>query len=330
MTVQSKVRKPLIGSKVTDWVPIVLSATFLLYWWQPWDYLTPAISLILFINFSVVAALLWWADGYEREPGTTILWAILWGVFTAIAITSLITPGEASLFVAAIVEEASKLLGLFWIYKRGSIHSATDALVMGGFIGLGFTIFEDFTYSAGTSEAVEILIYRGIFSVFAHTLFSGIGAAIMFLLWKRLGGGGVVLGFIASYLIHYLWNISLSIDLASISPLVYLIVYAVWPPVALVVTCILVRQRETSHIRSSGAIAVANGVISQDTLNHILKRSDRKKALKQIGSFSERREFRSGLHVSARQILEFDESSQLEITYDELGPSSTSEEDPWA
>jgi hypothetical protein len=34
--------------------------------------------------------------------------------------------------------------------------------------------------------------------------------------------------------------------------------------------------------------------------------------------------------VSARQILEFDESSQLEITYDELGHSSTSEEDPWA
>lgn len=284
----------------------------------------------MFVNFSVVAGLLWWADGYEREPGTTILWAILWGVFTAIAITSLITPGEASLFVAAIVEEASKLLGLFWIYKRGSIHSATDALVMGGFIGLGFTIFEDFTYSAGTSEAVEILIYRGIFSVFAHTLFSGIGAAIMFLLWKRLGGGGVVLGFISSYLIHYLWNISLSINLASISPLVNLIVYAVWPPVALVVTCILVRQRETSHIRSSGAIAVANGVINQDTLNHILNRSDRKKALKQIGSTSDRRKYRRDLHFSARQILEFDESQHLEITSDEFGPSSTNEEDPWA
>ena len=322
--------KPVIGYKVQDWIPIVGSAAFLLYWWQPWAYLTPVMSLILFVNFSIVASLLWWADGYEREPGRTIIWSVLWGTFTAIFITSLITPGSSALFVAAIVEEASKLLGLFWIYKRGSIHSATDALVMGGFIGLGFTIFEDFTYSAGDQAAVDILIFRGIFSVFAHTLFSGIGAAIMYLLWKKLGSGGVILGFICSYLIHYLWNISLSIDLASISLFLYFIIYATWPPIALIVTCILVRRREVEHIRSNGAGAVLSGIISQETLDQILNRRARRQAAKMAGSLSNRRSYKRDLSSSARRVLEFDESDS--IIADNLdSPSSNSDsEDPWA
>ena len=318
--------KPVIGYKVKDWIPIVGSAAFLLYWWQPWAYLNPTMSLILFINFSIVAGLLWWADGYEREPGRTIVWSILWGTFTAIFITSLVTPGTSALFVAAIVEEASKLLGLFWIYKRGSIHSATDALVMGGFIGLGFTIFEDFTYTVGDQQAVDILIFRGIFSVFAHTLFSGIGAAIMYLLWRKLGSGGVILGFICSYLIHYLWNISLSIDLASISIFLYFIIYAVWPPILLIITCTLVRRKEIEHIRSNGSGAVFHGIIASETLEQILNRRLRRQAAK---AASNRRAYKKDLSSSARRVLEFNEAEMTPT--EDVGTSSTESnpENPW-
>ena len=318
--------KPVIGYKVRDWIPIVGSAVFLLYWWQPWAYLTPTMSLILFINFSIVAGLLWWADGYEREPGRTIVWSVLWGTFTAILITSLVTPGTSALFVAAIVEEASKLLGLFWIYKRGSIHSATDALVMGGFIGLGFTIFEDFAYSAGDQQAVDILIFRGIFSVFAHTLFSGIGAAIMYLLWRKLGSGGVILGFICSYLIHYLWNFSLSIDLASISIFLYFIIYAVWPPILLIITCILVRRKEVEQIRINGLGAVLHGIIASETLEQILDRKVRRQAAK---SASNRRAYKKDLSSGARRVLEFNEAEMTPTA--DFGTSSTESnpEDPW-
>lgn len=321
--------QPLIGYKVRDWIPIGVSAALLFYYLDPLSYLTPLMSLIFLINFFIVGGLLWWADGYEREPGRTILWSILWGGFVAITITGLITPGESFLLLAAVIEEAAKLLGLFWIFKRGSIHSATDALVMGGFIGLGFTIFEDFTYSAGAEDAVEILIYRGIFSVFAHTLFSGIGAAIMYILWKKLHGGGIVLGFIFSYMIHYLWNISLGFDLLSLSPLIYIVVYAFWPPVALVVTCILVRRREVEHIRRNGDLAVSGGIVSPDILEQILNRTARRQQLKGVWSISRRNAYKRGLSTDARRILELDHST---VASQEIASSDylSNEDDPWS
>jgi len=327
---QTQSAKLLIGSKFRDWIPIALSALLLAYWWQPWTYLTTTTSLILLINFTIVGSLLQWADGYEREPLLTVTWSVLWGGLVAISLTSLITPGEASLFVAAVIEEASKLLGLLWIYKRGSIHSATDALVMGGFIGVGFTIFEDFAYSAGSQEATSILIFRAIFSVFAHTLFSGVGAAIMFLLWKKLHNPGLILGFIFSYLIHYLWNLSLSIDLASINLFIYFIIYAAWPPVVLLVTCILVRQREASHIRQNGSLAIAAGVITSDVLEQILDRRARRKKMKLIPSRLEKKEFKRELHRVARNILEF-ESTHIYLESKDLSqPSKEGNDDPWS
>jgi RsiW-degrading membrane proteinase PrsW (M82 family) len=326
---QTHKTKLTIGTKKLDWVPIILSGLFLAYWWQPWMYLTVTTSLLLLLNFCIVGALLLWADGYEREPVITVTWSILWGCFVAISITSLITPGEDNLFVAAIVEEASKLLGLFWIYKRGSIHSATDALVMAGLIGLGFTVFEDFTYSAGSEDAISILIFRAIFSVFAHTFFSGVGAAIMYVLWQKLRGAGIVLGFIFSFLIHYLWNLSQSIDLASINLFLYFIIYAAWPPVVLLITCILVRQKEAAHIISNGARAVGMGVISQNELDQVLNRVARRAALKQRVTRSDKKEYKRELNARARTILEFDSYSldEFNVINESFGNQDNS--DPW-
>lgn len=327
---QTQKLKSNMGAKKRDWVPIVLCGIFLAYWWQPWLYLTVTSTFLLILNFSIVGALLSWADGYEREPVITVTWSILWGCFVAISITSLITPGEDNLYVAAIVEEASKLLGLFWIYKRGSIHSATDALVIGGFIGLGFTIFEDFTYSAGSEEVTSILIFRAIFSVFAHTLFSGIGAAIMYVLWQKLRGGGIVLGFTFSYLIHYLWNLSLSIDLASISLFLYFIIYAAWPPIILFITCILVRQKEAAHINKNGTKAVGMGVISQKELDQILSRVARKEAMRLRASRTDRNQCKKDLNARARKILEFDSYLRDEFDVENDNTKDKTENDPWS
>lgn len=297
--------KPVIGSKFLDWFPIVIPAGYLLISWQPWEYLSTETSLILIVNFFIVASLLWWADGYEREPVRTIVWSILWGVFTAIFITSLITPGTSSLYVAAIVEEASKLLGLFWIFRRGSIHTATDALVLGGYIGLGFTIFEDFAYSAGDFQAVEILISRGIFSVFAHTLFSGIGAAIMYLLWQKLESGGVVLGFICSYVIHFVWNLSLTFDLFSISQIMYFVIYAILPPVSMIITCVLVRRKEVRHIQVRGKAALLSEIILQEDLDQLINPKLRRQHSKSLKTISQKIKYRKALTIKARKVLEF-------------------------
>lgn len=296
----------IIGYKVRDWIPIGISAVLLFYFLDPLTYLTPTVSLILFINFSIVGGLLWWADGYEREPFRTILWSILWGGFVAITITGFITPGESSLLLAAVVEEAAKLLGLIWIFKRGSIHSATDSLVMGGFIGLGFTILEDFTYSVSADDAVDILIFRGIFSVFAHTLFSGIGAAIIYLLWKRFHAGGIIFGLIFACLIHYVWNITLRFDLLTLNPLTYVVVYAVSPPLLLLMMCIVLRKLEIAHLKRNGKLAVSLGIITSEILEQILNRSYRRTKLRELSPAIQRKTYKRVLVAEARRVLEMD------------------------
>ena len=319
-----------IGSRPLDWVFIGFCFLVLSYFWRPWNYLTPAAVLILAINFIIVALLLRWADGFEREPLQTVIWGITWGAFPAIFIALLLSKATTPLLIAAMVEEFAKLIGVYLVFRRGSIHSATDALVMGGYVGLGFTIFEDFAYSVGNNQPLNILIFRGIFSVFAHALFSGIGAALMYLLWRRMEFSGVVLGFICSYLIHFLWNFSLSIDLMSISFLLSVIIYSIAPPVALFLTCQFVRRREVADLRSKGSAAVESGLIAYEDLEEILRPSHRRKKLKTLQTRADKRNYRKNIQASARRILEIDRDDTSE-TYSDFGFNSTQQaDDPWA
>jgi hypothetical protein len=157
-----------------------------------------------------------------------------------------------------------------------------------------------------------------------------VGAAIMYLLWQKLHGGGLVLGFIFSYLIHYLWNLSLSIDLASISLFIYFVVYAAWPPVVLLVTCILVRQKEAAHLRKNGSKAVELEIVSQHELDQILSWSTRRKAAKERKSGSDRRLFKRDLHSTARKILELDSYVVNEVYENNVSFKENNDQDPWS
>ena len=139
-----------------------------------------------------------------------------------------------------------------------------------------------------------------------------------------------MLGFIFSCLIHYLWNLSLSIDLASISLLLHFIIYAAWPPLVLLITCILVRQKEAAHILSNGTRAVGMGVISQDELNQVLNRITRRAAMKQRVSRSDKREYKRELSARARTILEFDSYSLDEFEVFNESVRNQNDPDFWA
>ena len=152
----------------------------------------------------------------------------------------------------------------------------------------------------------------------------------MYLLWQKLHGGGLVLGFIFSYLIHYLWNLSLSIDLASISLFIYFVVYAAWPPVVLLITCILVRQREAAHLRNNGLRAIELGIVSQHELDQILSWSIRRKAAKERKSRSDRRLFKRDLHSTARKILELDSYVVNEVYENNVSFKENNDQDPWS
>ena len=112
--------------------------------------------------------------------------------------------------------------------------------------------------------------------------------------------------------------------------MLYFIVYAAWPPVVLLITCILVRQREAAHIKRNGAEAVGLGIISQNEINQILIRAARKETMRQMASRSDRKQYKKDLSIRARTVLEFDSQPRGEFVESSEIMRNESENDPWA
>ena len=74
------------------------------------------------------------------------------GCFSCSAISIALQYAWPTLFGAVIIEELAKLIALIVIFRRGSIQSWSDGLVMGGFIGLGFAAFEDVIYAINGND----------------------------------------------------------------------------------------------------------------------------------------------------------------------------------
>lgn len=103
------------------------------------------------------------------------------------AATSLDAAGEwAQVLVGPPIEEAAKLLGvpLILLVVRRSVGRSLDAFVLGGLVGIGFTLTEEvhrslFTTSAGIPsgalvEYVVMLTLTG--GLYGHPLFTGLAA----------------------------------------------------------------------------------------------------------------------------------------------------------
>ena len=292
-----------IGTYPSHWIAPFILATLTIYFWEPWQVLNIWFVFILTLNLMVIAALLWWADGYEHEPWGTVAWSISWGAFPAILISLTLSSVSTNLFVAAIIEEFSKLLGLYIVWRRGSINSATDAFVIASYIGAGFTIFEDFAYAASSSAPENTLIARAVFSLFAHSLFSGVGAALMYLLWKKIGFSGIPVGFIFSYLIHYIWNWLVEVELFSALPLVGFIIFGVYPPLAMTLLSIWLRRRESHIIKSEGQIYVLSGELKVQVLEEILNRKVRRLTLNEFNTKEERKGYKQSLGEVVRFLV---------------------------
>ncbi|MGI8816768.1 MAG: PrsW family intramembrane metalloprotease, partial [Pseudonocardia sp.] len=201
----------------------------------------------------VVAAFLW-MDRWEPEPPRLLLTAFLWGAcFATLAAlvinttvsavaTAALGAGEtiSSVFVAPIVEETLKgsfLLGLFW-FRRREFDGILDGVVYAGLVATGFAFTENVLYlgrafhegvSSGQGGGVlAVLILRGVFSPFAHPLFTamfGIGLGIAVNArngaWRVLAPVG---GYLLAVSLHALWNASASLSGGQALVSVYLVI----------------------------------------------------------------------------------------------------------
>jgi RsiW-degrading membrane proteinase PrsW (M82 family) len=185
------------------------------------------------IPVPVYVTLVLWLDRYEPEPpwmlATAFFWGALVAVFFAIIINSLgvlvvralSDDGTARLFglvfSAPVVEETAKALVLvaLFLWKRDEFDGVTDGIVYAAMVGLGFAMTENVKYYGEAvleHNAIGVFIVRGLFSPFAHPLFTGMTGVGLGLAAqsdrKFTKFVAPVAGFVAAMMFHASWNAS--------------------------------------------------------------------------------------------------------------------------
>jgi RsiW-degrading membrane proteinase PrsW (M82 family) len=181
----------------------------------------------------VIAAFLW-LDRYEPEPLRLLGAAFGWGAVVATAVALLLqaidqyvlgTPDNwSAAIVAPITEEGAKglfILLLLWM-RRHEIDGVLDGIVYAGMVGVGFAFTENILYlgaaymggddvgPGGFGSAVGVFVVRGIFSPFAHPLFTAfIGVGVGYAVVSRAGAArflAPLAGYALAVTAHAVWN----------------------------------------------------------------------------------------------------------------------------
>src|SRR5215216_3831519 len=194
-------------------------------------FLAGLVAAAIPVPFYVTLVL--WLDRYEPEPPWMLAAAFCWGalvaVFFAIIINSLGVAAVAAVagegvgesygmvISAPVVEETAKALVLFvlFFWQRDEFDGVTDGVIYAAMVGLGFAMTENVKYygmAVAEENALGVFIVRGIFSPFAHPLFTGMTGVGLGLAAQTVKGWvkvvAPVVGFAAAVLLHAAWNAS--------------------------------------------------------------------------------------------------------------------------
>ncbi|HSV39299.1 MAG TPA: PrsW family intramembrane metalloprotease [Nocardioidaceae bacterium] len=177
-----------------------------------------------------------WLDRYEPEPIGLLGLAFGWGAVVATAAALVLQSVDqyfagtsedwSATIVAPLTEELTK--GLFVVlllwFRRHELDGILDGLVYAGLVGIGFAFTENILYLAsayvggdefgqgGIEGAAGLFIVRGIFSPFAHPLFTsciGIGVGLAVITrrpWVRFVAP--LVGYASAVALHATWNAS--------------------------------------------------------------------------------------------------------------------------
>lgn len=292
-----------IGSRFWDWPFIGLSALWLSWITQPWQVIKVRDLLVLIVSVGSVFALLWWSDKYEREPLRTIAWAFLWGAFPACLASYFLEGRLTTLSGGVLIEEGMKLLALYLIFRRGSIQSWTDGLVIGGYLGLGFAANEDLFYAINSDNAFDVLVSRGIFSIFAHTFFSGLGAVVIVMGFLSRRWWLAAIGLLFACFLHLTWNTVLAYEIFDENMLGFFFFFSVIPPVVLFLTALLVRKDERHRLLVQGGYAIRSSAMTEEELWLVVNFKARRFAMRNQTTRDQKRALRAKIYDQARLLL---------------------------
>lgn len=191
------------------------------------------------VPLAIVLLAVRWVDRWEPEPRWALWFAFLWGAAVSVAIALVVdlgvqiavaatTAGGSSNEVAQavvqapIVEELAKGIGvlLVFLFSRSHFDGPVDGLVYAATVAAGFAFTENILYfgtsliEGGAAELGATFVVRGLFSPFAHVLFTACTGLALGIAASRGGGARVVgwfLGGLACAIaLHALWNGSLA------------------------------------------------------------------------------------------------------------------------
>jgi RsiW-degrading membrane proteinase PrsW (M82 family) len=243
------------------------------------------------IPVPVYVTLVLWLDRYEPEPPWMLAAAFFWGalvaVFFAIVINSLgvAVVGAVSdettanfygmVISAPLVEESSKALVLFMLFslKRDEFDDVIDGIVYAAMVGLGFAMTENVKYygmAVVEHNALGVFIVRGLFSPFAHPLFTGmtgVGLGLAAQTTRRwVKFVAPALGFLTAVGLHASWNASANLagryENGAFVILMYLLVMVPTFFGMLVIVALALR-REGRLLREHLRLDCASGLISE-------------------------------------------------------------------
>ncbi len=175
-----------------------------------------------------------WLDRYEPEPMRFLVSALVWGAVVSVLIAGFLEFAagawlDASTEVLAVgvapgVEEGAKglFLLLILVRRRAVVGGILNGIIYAGLVGVGFAFTENVLYYAGAyggsldpalqgaPGATGVFIVRGLFSPFAHPLFTsatGIGIALGVVATRRwVRWAAPVFGFAVAVGLHTAWN----------------------------------------------------------------------------------------------------------------------------
>lgn len=250
---------------------LVLVGVLLLVVGEPVPLLVSTLAAA--VSFPLLIWFFFWLDRWEPEP-TRYRWAALvWGGSAAVLIAAgaqfvlaAFTRSEfwLAVVIAPLTEEFAK--GLFlvlvvWL-RRAQLHGVVDGIVYAGLAGIGFAFTEDILYyssaltDGGPTDLAALVIVRGIFSPFAHPLFTAaIGVGIGVAVTARSREARILaplLGYLVAVLLHATWNGSTMVADGQGFLIAYVVVML---PALAVLVVLATRARQQEGLIVSRALA---------------------------------------------------------------------------
>jgi hypothetical protein len=178
-------------------------------------------------------------------------------------------------FSAPVVEETAKALVLvvLFFWRRDEFDGVTDGIVYAAMVGLGFAMTENVKYYGEAvleHNAIGVFIVRGLFSPFAHPLFTGMTGVGLGLAAqsdrKFVKFAAPAAGFVAAILFHAGWNASAFLTgMFENGAIVLLTYFLVMMPTFFVMLVVIVfsLRREGRILREHLRADVSTGLLSE-------------------------------------------------------------------